>query len=136
MGSPNRLLLPITHCCLSMIRYSLFLSLLLTLSLVNQSSPTITLGALAIPTITFTSGTATTLAALGLIKLKAAGLLALSRNRRQAEEANNLVQIQEDILWTAVRKMEDNQKCVQRFLCEAATGKLAAADFSSVIKDL
>merc|ERR1712083_624631 len=134
MGSPNLSQLRIIH-CQKMLRSSLSLCFLLTLGLVNQSESTITLGALAIPTITFTSGTATTLAALGLIKLKAAKILALSRNKRQAEEGN-LVQIQEEILWTAVRKMEDNQKCVQRFICEAATGKLVTQDFSSVIKNL
>ena len=40
---------------------------------------------LAVPTITVSTSLGTTLAALGLIKLKTAALLALSRNRRSAD---------------------------------------------------
>ena len=41
---------------------------------------------LAVPTITVSTSLGTTLAALGLIKLKTAALLALSRNRRSADK--------------------------------------------------
>jgi hypothetical protein len=93
---------------------------------------------LAIPAITITSGTATTLAALGLIKLKAAALLALTRRgRRQAEDVNlNLVGHPQEILWKSVAKLEDGHKCVRRFLCEVAAGKLVAEDYVDVVKDL
>ena len=32
--------------------------------------------------------------------------------------------------------MEDNQKCVRRFICEVATGILPANDYATIIKDL
>ena len=32
--------------------------------------------------------------------------------------------------------MEDDHKCVRRFICEVATGKLSATDYFPIIKDL
>ena len=90
---------------------------------------------LAIPTITVSTTAAslsTSLAALGLVKLKTAALLALRRSKRQAdtEEVNS---IRQEFLFQQVEKLEQS-KCVQRFLCEVATTKLTAPDFVPAVK--
>merc|ERR1719189_2977912 len=77
---------------------------------------------LAIPTITVS----TTLAALGLIKLKAAALLALSRSKRSTDKEE---------VYQEVSKLED-QQCVRRFLCDVASGELSAPDYLSTVKSL
>ena len=46
---------------------------------------------LAVPTITVSTSLGTTLAALGLLKIKAAALLALSRSKRSADKVRALV---------------------------------------------
>ena len=46
---------------------------------------------LAVPTITVSTSLGTTLAALGLLKIKAATLLALSRSKRSADKVRPLV---------------------------------------------
>ena len=46
---------------------------------------------LAVPTITVSTSLGTTLAALGLLKIKAAALLALSRSKRSADKVRPLV---------------------------------------------
>merc|ERR1711874_870846 len=81
---------------------------------------------LAIPTISVTSTASlgTTLAALGLAKIGTATLLALNRQRRQAEEVEtNLIK-------------QEEAKCVRRFLCEVSTGKLDARDYLDTVKPL
>merc|ERR1712154_160675 len=83
---------------------------------------------LAVPTITVSTSLGTTLAALGLIKLKTAALLALSRNRRSAE--NKQEEIYQD-----VSKLEDLQ-CVRRFLCGVASGELSAPDYLNTVQTL
>ena len=85
----------------------LFLSFLLCLSTAT-ATVVLTTAAITIPTVTVGTSAATTLAALGLIKLKGAALLALSRNRRQAEpqeEENNILSFQQEVLWTSVAKV-------------------------------
>merc|ERR1719507_261004 len=77
---------------------------------------------LAIPTITVS----TTLAALGLIKLKAAALLAISRNKRSTDKEE---------IYQDVSKLEDLQ-CVRRFLCDVASGELSAPDYLSTVESL
>merc|ERR1712113_264708 len=69
---------------------------------------------LAVPTITVSTSLGTTLAALGLLKIKAAALLALSRSKRSADK---------DGVFQEVSQLED-QQCVRRFLCEVASGEL------------
>ena len=46
---------------------------------------------LAVPTITVSTSLGTTLAALGLLKIKAAALLAISRSKRSADKVRPLV---------------------------------------------
>merc|ERR1719245_188126 len=77
---------------------------------------------LAVPTITVS----TTLAALGLLKIKAAALLALSRSKRSADK---------DGVFQEVSQLED-QQCVRRFLCEVASGELSAPEYLSTVKSL
>jgi hypothetical protein len=91
---------------------------------------------LAIPTISVTSTASlgTTLAALGLAKIGTATLLALNRQRRQAEEVETNL-IKQEILFQAVSKLEE-AKCVRRFLCEVSTGKLDARDYLDTVKPL
>merc|ERR1712203_105722 len=74
---------------------------------------------LAVPTITVTTSLGTTLAALGLIKLKAAAILALTRSKRSANK---------DGVFQEVSQLEDHQ-CVRRFLCEVASGELEAPEY-------
>merc|ERR1711988_693969 len=69
----------------------------------------------------------TTLAALGLIKLKTAALLALSRNKRSTNEKEKTF---ED-----VSKLED-QQCVRRFLCAVASGELSAPEYLNTVESL
>merc|ERR1719219_3106632 len=77
---------------------------------------------LAVPTITVS----TTLAALGLLKIKAAALLAISRSKRSADK---------DGVFQEVSQLED-QQCVRRFLCEVASGELSAPEYLSTVKSL
>merc|ERR550539_2274162 len=77
---------------------------------------------LAIPTITVSAS----LAALGLIKLKTAALLALSRSKRSTDKEE---------VYQDVSKLED-QQCVRRFLCAVASGELAAPDYLSTVESL
>merc|ERR1712226_146087 len=81
---------------------------------------------LAIPTITVSTSLGTTLAALGLIKLKAAALLAISRNKRSTDKEE---------IYQDVSKLEDLQ-CVRRFLCDVASGELSAPDYLSTVESL
>merc|ERR1719150_3185529 len=77
---------------------------------------------LAVPTITVS----TSLAALGLLKIKAAALLAISRSKRSADK---------DGVFQEVSQLED-QQCVRRFLCEVASGELSAPEYLSTVKSL
>merc|ERR1719195_1822456 len=77
---------------------------------------------LAVPTITVS----TTLAALGLLKIKAAALLAISRSKRSADK---------DGVFQEVSQLED-QQCVRRFLCEVASGELSPPAYLSTVKSL
>merc|ERR1711913_32201 len=82
--------------------------------------------ALTGPTITVSTSLGTTLAALGLIKLKAAALIALTRSKRST---------QKDEIYQDVSKLED-QQCVRRFLCAVASGELSAPDYLSTVESL
>merc|ERR1711997_1263894 len=82
---------------------------------------------IVVPTITVSTSLGTTLAALGLIKLKTAALLALSRNRRSTNEKEKTF---ED-----VSKLED-QQCVRRFLCAVASGELTAPEYLNTVETL
>jgi len=100
---------------------------------VVSSVPTLAIAPIAL-TATSGSAAATTLAAVGLLKLKGAAILALaSRNRREAE--SNAIAEKEDILFLSVLKLEED-KCVRRFLCEVATGKLVAPEYMTTVKPL
>merc|ERR1712066_43513 len=66
------------------------------------------------------------LAALGLIKLKTAALLALSRNKRSATKES---------VYQNVSQLVD-QQCVRRFLCEVASGELSAPEYLSTVQSL
>merc|ERR1711971_1044563 len=68
----------------------------------------------------------TTLAALGLIKLKAAALLAITRSKRSTDKEE---------IYQDVSKLEDLQ-CVRRFLCDVASGELSAPDYLSTVESL
>merc|ERR1712024_243021 len=81
---------------------------------------------LAVPTITVSTSLGTTLAALGLIKLKTAALLAISRSKRSTDKEE---------IYKDVSNLEDLQ-CVRRFLCDVATGELSAPDYLSTVKSL
>merc|ERR1712119_233217 len=81
---------------------------------------------LAIPTITVSTSLGTTLAALGLIKLKAAALLAITRSKRSTDKEE---------IYQDVSKLED-QQCVRRFLCDVASGELSAPDYLSTVESL
>ena len=95
------------------------------LALTGLSAVTATL-IVAVPTITVTTNLATTLAALGVIKLKAAAILALTRSKRSANK---------DGVFQEVSQLED-QQCVRRFLCEIASGELSAPDYLQAVKHL
>merc|ERR1711981_927838 len=90
------------------------ISVLLALTGLATVSATIVL---AVPTITVSTSLGTTLAALGLIKLKTAALLALSRSRR------------------STNKLE-GQQCVRRFLCGVASGELSAPEYLNSVESL
>merc|ERR1712066_1187936 len=81
---------------------------------------------LAVPTITVSTSLGTTLAALGLIKIKTAALLALSRSKRSSNK---------ETVYQNVSQLED-QQCVRRFLCEVASGELSAPDYLSTVESL
>merc|ERR1712045_499322 len=66
------------------------------------------------------------LALIGLIKLKAAALLALTRSKRSANK---------DGVFQEVSQLEDHQ-CVRRFLCEVASGELEAPEYLKSVKAL
>merc|ERR1712088_214388 len=66
------------------------------------------------------------LTALGLIKLKTAALLAISRSKRSTDKEE---------IYKDVSNLEDLQ-CVRRFLCDVATGELSAPDYLSTVKSL
>merc|ERR1719225_952363 len=95
------------------------ISCLLALTGLSAVSATVVL---AVPTITV----CTTLAALGLIKLKTAALLAISRSKRSTDKEE---------IYKDVSNLEDLQ-CVRRFLCDVATGELSAPDYLSTVKSL
>merc|ERR1711997_590461 len=99
------------------------ISCLLALTGLTAVSATVVL---AIPTITVSTSLGTTLAALGLIKLKAAALLALSRSKRSTDKEE---------VYQDVSKLED-QQCMRRFLCDVASGELSAPDYLSTVKSL
>lgn len=103
------------------------------LSLISAITLGSTAVSLAVPTLTLTSTASlgTSLAALGLLKLKGAALLALSRQRRSAEAVDDL----EDNLFLSVLKLEE-AKCVRRFLCEVATGQLTAPEYLGTVEPL
>merc|ERR1711981_125718 len=79
-----------------------------------------------IPTITVSTSLGTTLAALGLIKLKAAAILALTRSKRSTAKEE---------VYQDVSKLED-QQCVRRFLCAVASGELSAPGYLSAVESL
>merc|ERR1711973_847662 len=95
------------------------------LALAGLSAVTATL-IVAVPTITVTTNLATTLAALGVIKLKAAAILALTRSKRSANK---------DGVFQEVSQLED-QQCIRRFLCEVASGELEAPEYLKSVKAL
>merc|ERR1712242_660189 len=99
------------------------ISYLLALTGLSAVSATVVL---AVPTITVSTSLGTTLAALGLIKLKTAALLAIARSKRSTDKE----EIHKD-----VSNLEDLQ-CVRRFLCDVATGELSAPDYLSTVKSL
>merc|ERR1711997_213750 len=99
------------------------ISCLLALTGLSAVSATVVL---AIPTITVSTSLGTTLAALGLIKLKAAALLAISRSKRSTDKEE---------VYQDVSKLED-QQCVRRFLCDVASGELSAPDYLSTVESL
>merc|ERR1711913_68955 len=99
------------------------ISCLLALTGLTAVSATV---AIVVPTITVSTSLGTTLAALGLIKLKTAALLALSRNKRSTNEKKTF----ED-----VSKLED-QQCVRRFLCAVASGELSAPEYLNTVESL
>merc|ERR1711974_412401 len=99
------------------------ISCLLALTGLASVSATVVL---AVPTITVSTSLGTTLAALGLLKIKAATLLALSRSKRSADK---------DGVFKEVSQLED-QQCVRRFLCEVASGELSAPEYLSTVKSL
>merc|ERR1711997_1186120 len=100
------------------------ISCLLALTGLSAVSATVVL---AVPTITVSTSLGTTLAALGLIKLKTAALLALSRNRRSTNEKEKT--------FGDVSKLED-QQCVRRFLCAVASGELSAPEYLNTVESL
>merc|ERR1712130_39692 len=79
-------------------------------------------------TIAVSTNLATTAAALGLLKLKTAALLALSRQSRSTTDT----QVQ---LFDKVASLEQ-EKCVRRFLCEVATGLLNAPDYLQQVESM
>merc|ERR1719245_188966 len=95
------------------------------LALTGLSAVTATI-IVAVPTITVTTNLATTLAALGVIKLNAAAILALTRSKRSANKEG---------VFQEVSQLED-QQCVRRFLCEVASGELSAPEYLSTVKSL
>merc|ERR1719219_1493194 len=99
------------------------LSCLLALTGLTAVSATVIL---AVPTITVSTSLGSTLAPLGLIKLKAAALLAISRSKRSTEKEE---------IYQDVSKLED-QQCVRRFLCDVASGELSAPDYLSTVESL
>merc|ERR1711990_679254 len=99
------------------------ISCLLALTGLTAVSATVVL---AIPTITVSTSLGSTLAALGLIKLKAAAVLALTRSKRSANK---------DGVFQEVSQLEDHQ-CVRRFLCEVASGELEAPEYLKSVKAL
>jgi len=99
------------------------ISCLLALTGLSAVSATVVL---AVPTITVSTSLGTTLAALGLIKLKTAALLAISRSKRSTDKEE---------IYKDVSNLEDLQ-CVRRFLCDVATGELSAPDYLSTVKSL
>merc|ERR1712024_170469 len=99
------------------------ISCLLALTGLSAVSATVVL---AVPTITVSTSLGTTLAALGLIKLKTAALLAIARSKRSTDKEE---------IYKDVSNMEDLQ-CVRRFLCDVATGELSAPDYLSTVKSL
>merc|ERR1712001_5846 len=99
------------------------ISCLLALTGLTAVSATV---AIVVPTITVSTSLGTTLAALGLIKLKTAALLALTRSKR----STNKEEIYQD-----VSKLE-GQQCVRRFLCGVASGELSAPEYLSAVESL
>merc|ERR1712203_306873 len=99
------------------------ISCLLALTGLSAVSATVVL---AVPTITVSTSLGTTLAALGLIKLKTAALLAISRSKRSTDKEE---------IYKDVSNLEDLQ-CVRRFLCDVASGELSAPDYLSTVKSL
>merc|ERR1712203_716734 len=99
------------------------ISCLLALTGLSAVSATVVL---AVPTITVSTSLGTTLAALGLIKLKTAALLAISRSKRSTDKEE---------IYKDVSNLEDLQ-FVRRFLCDVATGELSAPDYLSTVKSL
>merc|ERR1712157_542932 len=80
----------------------------------------------AVPTVTVTASLSSTLAALGLLKLGAAKLLAITRSKRSTGK---------DEIYQDVSKLED-QQCVRRFLCDVASGELTAPEYLSTVETL
>merc|ERR1711973_317409 len=113
-------------------RTSLVALLLSMVAAPALSTIVISTAAIAVPTGTVSAGLGTSLAALGLLKLKGAALLALSRTRR---DVSNVIQDQEQILFLSVLKLEED-KCVRRFVCEVATGQLVAPEYMGTVKSL
>merc|ERR1711988_892121 len=95
------------------------------LALTGLSAVTATL-IVAVPTITVTTNLATTLAALGVIKLKAAAILALTRSKRSANK---------DGVFQEVSQLEDQQavKALQTENLNALVGT-AELPYSEAVK--
>merc|ERR1711872_53889 len=113
-------------------RTSLVALLLSMVAAPALSTIVISTAAIAVPTVTVSAGLGTSLAALGLLKLKGAAPLALSRTRR---DVSNVIQDQEQILFLSILKLEE-KKCVRRFVCEVATGQLRAPEYLAAVKPL
>ena len=115
------------------------ISCLLALTGLTAVSATV---AIVVPTITVSTSLGTTLAALGLIKLKTAALLALSRNRRSTNEKVKPTSLHfpfyicyQEKTFEDVSKLED-QQCVRRFLCAVASGELSAPEYLNTVESL
>merc|ERR1712198_5039 len=98
------------------------------------STIAISTATLTVPAVTVSAGLGTSLAALGLLKLKGAALLALAA-RRTRRDVDNEIRDQEHVLFLSVLKLEED-KCVRRFVCEVATGGLTAPEYVNVIQPL
>jgi len=95
--------------------------------------PALSASSLSLAGVTLSSSAvAGTLGALSLLGVAKAGALLGSalprRSKREAEKVDN-------VLFISILKLEED-KCVRRFVCEVATGKLQAPEYLPAIKAL